>query len=135
MLRLETGDCALDKTLFVGIIGGDPLVSQDIADTFAYWQAGSVCRIFETVGDARDVSRGDFDPALLFVAAARGGALDVSGQELAWLDERAVITLDLRDRSQFPHWQHLSRPFTQAQVIDAVRRLMEANGPQRAEVE
>ncbi|WP_299830200.1 hypothetical protein [uncultured Roseobacter sp.] len=124
----------MEQTLFVAIVVSDPLISQDVAGIFAFWQAGCVCRTFETVRQAREVPDETFDPALVFVAA-RGGVLDLDSEDLSWIEQRAVITLDLGDTSYFPHWQHLNRPFTQAQVIQAAHCLMSAGDVERVDAE
>lgn len=117
----------MENTLFVSIVVDDPLVSEDIADIFAFWQAGSVCRVFDAISEVRAVPQAAFDPGLVFIAASKG-LLDLTKQDLAWLKKRAVITLDLMDQAQFPTWQHLARPFTQAQVIQAAQALVSVPG-------
>ncbi|WP_299676486.1 hypothetical protein [uncultured Roseobacter sp.] len=123
-----------DHTVSIAIVVGDPLVSQDIAGIFAFWQSGSISRIFDSITQARAVPPDDFDPMIVFVAA-RDGMLELDGQDFVWLERRRVITLDLQDTRRFPHWQHLARPFTQAQVIEAAHRLIEGDGPERVEAE
>ncbi|WP_299865387.1 hypothetical protein [uncultured Roseobacter sp.] len=90
---------------------------------FAFWQAGCICKTFGSVGQVRAAADKSFDPELVFIAA-QNGVLDLDGEDLSWLEDRAVITLDLADRTQFPQWQHLSCPFTQEQVIQAAYNLM-----------
>ncbi|MCV3270569.1 hypothetical protein [Roseobacter sinensis] len=124
----------MDKTLFIAIVISDPLVSQDAAGIFAYWHPGTVSRVFETVAEARAVPQEEFNATLVFVAA-QNGALTLDGADFHWLEQRRVITLDLRDRLHFPHWQHLVRPFTQAQVIEAAHRLLDDSGPKPVEAE
>ncbi|WP_299968979.1 hypothetical protein [uncultured Roseobacter sp.] len=122
----------MDDPLSVGIVVKDPLISQDIAGIFGFWQAGSICRIYETVAEARAVPATSFDPELVFVAA-QGGVLELSPADFDWLEARNVITLDLRETGQFSHWQHLSRPFAEAQVIQAAYELLRLNAGDRAQ--
>ncbi|MBW4707448.1 hypothetical protein KX928_06580 [Roseobacter sp. YSTF-M11] len=68
--------------------------------------------------------RASFDPDLIVVAADRGGALNADPDDSEWLQKRSVITLDLRQTDDHPQWQHLTRPFTQTQVIEAAARLV-----------
>ncbi|MGZ2256815.1 hypothetical protein [Roseobacter sp. A03A-229] len=124
----------MDRPVFIAIVISDPLVSQDVADTFAFWHPATVSRVFETVADARSVAEEDFDATLIFVAA-QDGVLLLDPPDFDWLQARAVITLDLRDRRLFPHWQHLARPFTQAQVIEAAHRLIAGDERERVEAE
>lgn len=113
----------MEQTLFVAIIVDDPLISQDVSGIFAFWHAGCVCRTFGSARQARNAQAKSFDPSLVFIAA-QGGVLDLDSQEQSWLEERAVITLDLNDKSRFPQWEHLTRPFTQEQVIQAAHNLI-----------
>lgn len=113
----------MEQSLFVGIVVRDPLVSHDIADTFDFWQAGSICRIFDTIAAARSVPPDVFNPALIFIAPQDGVLTDLDTADFRWLEGRGVMTLDLLDPSPFPHWQHLTRPFTQAHVIQAAHLL------------
>ncbi|WP_195820115.1 hypothetical protein [Roseobacter sp. MH60115] len=113
----------MQQTLFVGIVVSDPLISQDVSGIFAFWQAGCICKTFGSVAQVRAAADKNFDPGLVFIAA-QNGVLDLDSEDLSWLEGRAVITLDLADRTQFPQWQHLSRPFTQEQVIQAAYNLM-----------
>ncbi|GFE52131.1 hypothetical protein So717_38840 [Roseobacter cerasinus] len=124
----------MDNTLCVAIVIRDPLVSQDIAGIFAFWNPSTVSRVFETVAEARAAPEGDFDPMLVFVAA-QDGHLVLDPPDVDWLQQRGVITLDLRDRRLFPHWQHLARPFTQAHVIEAAHRLIADDEQERVEAE
>lgn len=120
---MESENISLKQTLFVGIVVSDPFISQDVSGIFAFWQAGCVCRTFSSVRQARAAQSKSFDPTLVFIAA-QGGVLDLDSQELSWLEGRSVITLDLGDTSQFPQWEHLTRPFTQEQVIQAAYNLI-----------
>lgn len=124
----------MDSTLCVAIVISDPLVSQDIEGIFAFWHPGTISRVFETVAAARAAPEDDFDAMLVFVAA-QDGHLVLDPPDFDWLQQRGVITLDLRDRRMFPHWQHLARPFTQAQVIDAAHRLIAGDKRECVEAE
>ncbi|MGC3938173.1 hypothetical protein ACOTTU_10245 [Roseobacter sp. EG26] len=114
----------MEQTLFVGIVVSDPLISHDIAGIFAFWRAGSVCRVFGSIDALRALPPNDFNPGLVFIAATRAGYLDVGPKDFLWLQQRAVITLDVKENTYFPHWRHLTRPFTQEQVIQAAQQLL-----------
>ncbi|MEM9638650.1 MAG: hypothetical protein AAGA94_13460 [Pseudomonadota bacterium] len=123
----------MEQTLFVGIVVHDPLVSHDISGIFAFWRAGSVCRGFDTLQQIRQLpEETSFDPGLVFIAA-QDGVLNLDPDDMLWLEQRAVITLDLQDRAQFAQWRHLTRPFTQEQVIQAAYDLIEEGCADRSQ--
>lgn len=105
------------------IVEKDYLIANDLAEIFAQTLPRADCSIFDSVEEARRVLRGPAEPDVIFVTGDSGGHLSASPEDLAWVDSRTVIAVDLRERDSHPTWQHLSKPFSHDEVIAALDAL------------
>lgn len=105
------------------IVEKDYLIANDLAEIFAEMLPRADCSIFDSVEAARRILRGPAEPDVIFVTGDRSGELTASAEDIAWVDERPVIAVDLRERDNHPTWHHLNKPFSNDEVIAALNAL------------
>ena len=111
----------------ISIVEPDIFVSQDMCDTFQAALPQAVCTVYPSVEAARAASAPDGLPDLIVVSADRNGEISASEQDVLWLFDRRVIAIDPRIPQPPPGWAHLSKPFTQQQLIDAAALLLQGH--------
>jgi hypothetical protein len=116
----------LDLPLRICIIEKDPFVSIDVSETFRRVVPQAECAVFSSVGEARETLDGAVLPDLIFVSADQSGGVAGSDADLAWVESRRVIAVDLKGRNERPAWFHLNKPFSQEELQAATTAALDA---------
>ncbi|WP_298845272.1 hypothetical protein [uncultured Roseobacter sp.] len=119
----------MTRRLAVCVVERNLFVAADIAEMLRMALPEADLAVFHELGAARTASVAP--PDVLMIAANAQGTFDMSPEDAAWISSSEVIAFDAADRSAFPGWLHLSKPFAEEDLTEAVLGLIAGRSEER----
>ncbi|WP_300030692.1 hypothetical protein [uncultured Roseobacter sp.] len=103
----------------VCIIERNPFVAEDMREMLCIQLPDADLSVFYDMADARSGTAKA--PDLIMIAADAHGSLDLSQDDLLWINGTKIIAFDTRNRDAHKDWIYLSKPFSEQELIGSVR--------------
>jgi hypothetical protein len=114
----------VEDQLRICIVETDPLVSQDISETFLFWILTAEVATFTSITDMIRDCRKTRRPDLVVLSADRHGELRATETEFEWLERLNVIAFDMCQKVKLRNWRQLIKPFSEPELIDAAKSIL-----------